>query len=73
MKTSTSFGLKLPTSALRQNSLGLYWGILMQHCHILNSPPPISLYHLLNLQYSQFLQLTDAVDIWSSQPNTFAS
>ncbi len=25
------------------------------------------------LQYSQFLQLTDAVDIWSSQPNTIAS
>jgi len=25
------------------------------------------------LQYSQFLQLTDAVDVWSSQPNTTAS
>jgi len=25
------------------------------------------------LQYSQFLQLTDAVDVWHSQPNTIAS
>jgi hypothetical protein len=25
------------------------------------------------LQYSQFLQLTDAVDVWNSQPNTIAS
>jgi hypothetical protein len=42
----------------------------LSHLESTSNNPSISSAHL---QYSQFLQLTDAVDVWSSQPNTTAS